>query len=338
MAAGRLERAEEAWTAVADGARAGGELELLRLAVALRAIVRMRQGRVAEAEADLRELIAWVGELGVPYGDYRIALPWVISPLVDALIERGEVDEAQQWVTLTGLESDWPEVFGFTFLLDSLARLRLAQHRPPEALNLARECERRQRAWGIRNPGFLAWGSTLAAAAFATGRVDEALDAADAQIDLAAAFGVAREHGMGLLALGRITGDAATLSRAADVLAASPARLEYAHALAARGDRESLRGALELAERCGATALATRARDALVKTGAKPRRAALTGAAALTAAQERVARLAAGGLGNRDIAERLFVTEKTIEGHLGAAYRKLGISSRSQLADALLAN
>jgi DNA-binding NarL/FixJ family response regulator len=48
--------------------------------------------------------------------------------------------------------------------------------------------------------------------------------------------------------------------------------------------------------------------------------------------------LAAGGLGNRDIAERLFVTEKTIEGHLGAAYRKLGISSRSQLADALLAN
>jgi len=119
------------------------------------------------------------------------------------------------------------------------------------------------------------------------------------------------------------------------VLSASEARLDHAHALAELGDRESLRAALELAERSGATALATRARDALIQTGARPRRAALTGAAALTAAQERVARLAAGGLGNRDIAELLFVTEKTVEGHLGAAYRKLGIASRSQLSDAL---
>ena len=335
MAAGRLEYAEACWTAVADSARAIGELERLRLAVALRALVRVRQGRIAETEADLRELIAWVGELGVPYGDYRIALPWVISPLVDALLERGEVEEAQNWVTLTGLERDWPEIFGFTFLLDSLARLRLAQRRAPEALNLARECARRQRAWGFRNPGFVAWGSTLAIAAHATGRTEEALDAVDEQADWAERFGVAREHGLALLARARITGDAETARRAAEVLAGSEARLDYAHALAELGDRESLRAALELAERCGATALATRARDALVKTGAKPRRAALTGAAALTAAQERVARLAAGGLGNREIAELLFVTEKTVEGHLGGAYRKLGIASRSQLPDAL---
>ena len=70
----------------------------------------------------------------------------------------------------------------------------------------------------------------------------------------------------------------------------------------------------------------------LVATGARPRRARLTD---LTAAQERVARLAAGGLGNREIAETLWVTEKTVEGHLGAAYRKLGIGSRSQLGEAL---
>ena len=226
-------------------------------------------------------------------------------------------------------------MLGFTFLLDSLARLRLAQRRAPEALNLARECARRQRAWGLRNPGFVAYGSTLAAAAFATGRTAEALDAADEQADLAERFGVAREHGMALLVLSRITGDDATAARAAEVLAGSEARLEYAHALVRLGDRRSLRTALEQAERSGATALAASARDALIRTGAKPRRAALTGAAALTAAQERVARLAAGGLGNRDIAELLFVTEKTVEGHLGAAYRKLGISSRAQLTDAL---
>jgi DNA-binding CsgD family transcriptional regulator len=335
MAAGRLEAAEARWTAVADAARAAGQLERLRLAIALRALVRVRQGRVADAEADVRELIAWVGELGVPFGDYRIALPWVISPLVDALLERGEVDEAQSWVTMTGLERDWPEIFGFTFLLDTLARLRLAQGRAPEALKLARECARRQRAWGIRNPGFVAWGSTLALAAHATGRTEEALDAADEQAEWAERFGVARELGLALHAHARVADDRASLARAVEVLRGSEARLTYAHALADLGDRDSLRAALELAERCGATALALRARDALVKTGAKPRRAALTGAAALTAAQERVARLAAGGLGNREIAELLFVTEKTVEGHLGAAYRKLGIASRSQLSDAL---
>ena len=134
----------------------------------------------------------------------------------------------------------------------------------------------------------------------------------------------------------RITGDAATAARAAEVLAGSEARLELrARAGRRLGDRGSLRAALELAERCGATALAASRPRRPVRTGAKPRRAALTGAAALTAAQERVARLAAGGLGNRDIAELLFVTEKTVEGHLGAAYRKLGISSRAQLTDAL---
>ena len=63
----------------------------------------------------------------------------MISPLVDALIERGE-SRRRNWPALTGLESDQPEVFGFTFLLDSLARLRLAQGRVPEALHLAREC------------------------------------------------------------------------------------------------------------------------------------------------------------------------------------------------------
>jgi DNA-binding CsgD family transcriptional regulator len=335
MAAGRLEQADAIWTGVADSARASGALETLRLAVALRAIVRVRQGRVAEAEADLRELIAWVGELQPSYGEFRMAMPWVIAPLVDVLIERGDVEEAEHWVTLTGLDRDWPEVFGFSFLLDSLARLRLAQDRVSEALVLARECARRQRAWGIRNPGFLAWGSTLAAALAATGRTEEALDSCDEQATRARRFGVPREHGMALLALGRITGEAATLREAVNVLAPSPARLEHARALTALGDRDSLRAALELAERCGATALAAEARDRLVASGARPRRAALTGAAALTAAQGRVAGLAASGLGNRAIAERLFVTEKTVEGHLGAAYRKLGISSRSQLEAAL---
>ncbi len=123
------------------------------------------------------------------------------------------------------------------------------------------------------------------------------------------------------------------------MLAASPARLEHAHALvalgAALGEREPLRGGARARRALRRDRARGAARDLLVAAGARPRRAALTGAAALTAAQERVARLAASGLGNREIAERLFVTEKTVEGHLGAAYRKLGIGSRSQLEAAL---
>jgi DNA-binding CsgD family transcriptional regulator len=339
MAAGRLEQAEAAWTGVADAARAAGALERLRFAVALRALVRLRLGRVAEVEADMRELIAWVADLGVPVANQRMALPWAVVPLVDALVERGQVDEAQGWMTAMGLEAEWPEVFGFTFLLESLGRLRLVQGRVPDAVRLLRECSRRQRAWGIRNPGFLPWRSSLALALARTGRRAEALDLCDEEVALARAFGVPREEGIALRAMAEVSGDPAPLRDAVAVLERSPARLEHARALTDLGadtrDREALRTALEMAERLGATALAERAQAALIATGAKPRRRVLTGPDALTAAQLRVARLAADGASNREIAEQLFLTEKTVEGHLGQAYRKLGIRSRTQLASAL---
>ena len=224
-------------------------------------------------------------------------------------------------------------MFGFTFLLDSLARLRLAQGRVAEALGLARECGRRQRAWGIRNPGFLPWGSTLAAALHATGRTTEALDVCDQQIDLARAFGVAREHGMGLLALGTITGDAGTLRAAVDVLRDSPARLELARALTALRRPRS-----RCARRSSSPSAAARPRSppAPATTSSPPAR----GPAARGSPTSPRPRSASRGWrptasATAQIAETLWVTEKTVEGHLGAAYRKLGIGSRSQLGEAL---
>jgi DNA-binding CsgD family transcriptional regulator len=67
-------------------------------------------------------------------------------------------------------------------------------------------------------------------------------------------------------------------------------------------------------------------------TGAKPQRPALAGLAALTPSERRVVDLAANGATNTEIAQGLFVTVKTVEMHLGNAYRKLGISSRRELA------
>ncbi|MDQ3647646.1 MAG: helix-turn-helix transcriptional regulator [Actinomycetota bacterium] len=95
---------------------------------------------------------------------------------------------------------------------------------------------------------------------------------------------------------------------------------------------------LELAERCGASALLERARTELIATGARPRRSVRTGVDALTASERRVASLAADGRTNRDIAQELFVTPKTVEVHLSHTYRKLAIRSRSQLAAALSAH
>jgi DNA-binding NarL/FixJ family response regulator len=61
----------------------------------------------------------------------------------------------------------------------------------------------------------------------------------------------------------------------------------------------------------------------------------LSGLESLTPSERRVAELAAQGPTNREIAQALFVTPKTVEVHLSHVYRKFGISSRSQLASAL---
>jgi DNA-binding CsgD family transcriptional regulator len=99
--------------------------------------------------------------------------------------------------------------------------------------------------------------------------------------------------------------------------------------------REPLRRALDLSYRGGATALAERARTELAATGARPRRVVLSGVESLTPSERRVAGLAAKGLTNGEIAEALFITPKTVEFHLRHSYRKLEISGRGELADAL---
>jgi DNA-binding CsgD family transcriptional regulator len=81
-------------------------------------------------------------------------------------------------------------------------------------------------------------------------------------------------------------------------------------------------GSLWPGERCG-------------RGGARPRRVALAGVDALTASERRVAELAAQGLTNRVIAQSLFITARTVEGHLTNVFRKLDLESREGLAEAM---
>jgi DNA-binding NarL/FixJ family response regulator len=170
----------------------------------------------------------------------------------------------------------------------------------------------------------------------------------EAELALARGVGGARVVGRCLRQLGELEGDAgdAHLREAVELLSGTPGRLDHARALAALGAllrrtrhptdaREPLRQALELAEGCGCAPLVESVRSELYATGARPRTAALGGVESLTARELRVAALAADGQTNREIAQTLFVTPKTVEVHLSNAYRKLDIRSRRELPGAL---
>ena len=82
---------------------------------------------------------------------------------------------------------------------------------------------------------------------------------------------------------------------------------------------------------CGARPLAERAHDEVRAAGGRRLTRGVFGPDALTPSERRVAVLAAAGHTNKAIAQQLFVTPKTVEVHLSSTYRKLGITSRSEL-------
>ena len=199
------------------------------------------------------------------------------------------------------------------------------------------------------NPAVLSWRADAGLAIAVIGDWAEAERQIEAELAVANEFGEPGAIGRTLRALGSIRepGPALETFEAAVVaLRESQAALERAGGLvdfgaalrrsgARRDAREPLREGLELAERCGAQALAARARREVNAAGARPRRAALSGQAALTTREHQVAILAAEGLSNREIAEQLVVTVKTVEWHLKNSFQKLGITSRTQLRDKL---
>ena len=132
------------------------------------------------------------------------------------------------------------------------------------------------------------------------------------------------------------------LHASVDVLAASELRLKHAESLVELGaalrranHRADARGPLatgiELADIAGAAPLAERARAELTAAGGRPRSVERSGVASLTPSERRVAQLAAEGLTNREIAQQLFVSVKTIEKHMASCLRKLQIDSRREL-------
>jgi DNA-binding CsgD family transcriptional regulator len=183
----------------------------------------------------------------------------------------------------------------------------------------------------------------------AAGDADRARSLAAEELERARRWGTLSATGIARRVLGEAIGGAPgrrLLGEAVDDLSQTPCRLELAKAMLGLGGalrranqradaRARLRRALDLATRCGAVVLVDRAGAELRACGARPRRALLSGPDALTASERRVAELAASGLSNPEVARALVVSRATVESHLRAAYRKLDIASREQLAAAL---
>ncbi|HEX2028573.1 MAG TPA: AAA family ATPase [Nitriliruptorales bacterium] len=318
-----------------------GSLFPAALALAWRGHVRLRCGSLAAAQADLEAAL----RLAEPAGVTGL-LQFVVGNLTETLMLRGDVQQASTLLAEHGLGHGEQAVEGH--LLLGRARLHLAQDRPAEAAADARRVLAIAEARGVTCPAIGA-RPLLARALLACGGRDEALALLDAELDVALRGRISGEIGTARRDRASLAGrsDAVEdLARAADELAATPRRLEHATALVELGSalrrakrlgeaRESLSRALETADTLGAQPLAQRARQELRNAGSRPRRSALSGVAALTPSELRVADLAAAGHSNDAIAQALFVTRKTVETQLSAAYRKLGIHGRRDLPHAL---
>jgi DNA-binding CsgD family transcriptional regulator len=207
-----------------------------------------------------------------------------------------------------------------------------------------RRCGEVMTALRIVNPIVSGWRSSLALA-LPAGERAEAQRLAAEELELSERTRLPRSRGIAMRTMGLLDrGDAgiSLLREAASVLDSAGAPLEVARTLVELGAalrranqraaaREPLRTGLDLADRCGAERLAARAEEELRATGGKPRRRAVSGLDALTPSELRVARHATAGIGNREIAQALFVTTKTVENQLSVVYQKLGIRGRAEL-------
>lgn len=341
--AGRLTRAIEVWTAGVEEGQARGSMLLYSNSLGLRACGRVWSGDVGAAEVDA------VAALALLPADDPIVLPAVLSALTDVHIERGRLEQAAALLRDTWPAGDLPLSLSICQALASRGRLALRMGDPSAALADLEEAGRRSLAIAYVNPMALMWRSYAGLASARLGEHDRARELIEEELEIARRFGAPEPIGEALRvrALTAPRAEMVELVReAVDVLAGSELRVAHARALidlgaALRRDghrrdaRGPLREGLDLANRCGSVVETDRAMDELRATGARPRRPAVSGVESLSAQERRVAAMAIEGLSNREIAEALFLTRRTVEMHLTGAYRKLGVSGRGDLPAAL---
>ncbi len=305
----------------------------------------LRRGELEEAETALplaqSEFNLW--SFGAGAGLYLNGFRAIVQ------LERGELASARESLAAAANHPD-DASDGSRYFDNARLAVAAVEGVAPERLLEMAEAHAALHARAL-NPAYNPWREYKVRALAKLGRREEARALAEENLKLARHWGAPGTLGAAVRAMARVSDPGETLpylEEAAAVLEGGTARLEQAKALTALGRalradrrpteaREPLQRAVELAEACGSARVREIARGELAASGAKPRRTAISGVASLTPSEERVARLAAEGMTNREVAQELFVTPKTVEVHLSNAYRKLEIRSRRQLAGALTA-
>ncbi|TDV47984.1 helix-turn-helix transcriptional regulator [Actinophytocola oryzae] len=205
---------------------------------------------------------------------------------------------------------------------------------------------------GVENPLVAPWWVAAARLLAATGRSTAAADLAAEGADAAARWGTGNGRGLALFAAGTVElaqdpkAGRDVLAEAVELLETGAAAWYLALAELALGEaalrtgdrvgaRKVFRAAADGAVRCGYRGVAVQARARLVAAGGRVHRVP-GGTDTLTHAERRVAELATAGATNREIADRLLITVRTVETHLTSLYRKLGVAGRSALHVAIM--
>ncbi|MFE3492755.1 helix-turn-helix transcriptional regulator [Streptomyces sp. NPDC059175] len=337
--AGLPDEADAAYQRIIEDTRLSQRLLLYGLCQALRAEARYRLGVLSESLAATRSAL---NVLPPSHWGRRLALP--IATQVHALIDTGDLAGADAAAAQT-FPSMSLDTWQSNEFLCARGRLRLAHQDPKGALADLLEAGRRQHQWTRTSPAVSSWWTWAGRAHLALGALTPARELAEDAVDRARKGNLTDALGTGLRLLAATESGPRKLGVLEESLSAldgSPARLELAHTLVDYGTalhacdhteaaRETLRQGLDLAYALGAARLRARANEALLATGARPRRVTSSGVESLTPSEAQVARMAAVGETNREIAEQLFVTQRTVEQHLTSVYRKLAVSGRHGL-------
>ena len=321
------------------GAESGSVL-LAAGALWLQANVLHRRGALADAGACYSSAV----DAAAAHGFITMS-GWVGAQYATVLLDRGDGEAAGQVLRRLGLDGPLPDTVHLYEARLAAGLVQVASGQVREGIDQIRAVGRLWEAIGARNPDMAAWRPHLAHALLLLGHHDEARTLADEYAAMARAWGAARPLAHALRVQGlTLGGEEGILSLRESVQVAQdcPGRLELALALVELGAaerranrrtaaREPLEEGLSLAHQCGARALQDRALTELLAAGARPRRPPASGRDTLTPSELRIADLAAAGQTNREIAQRLFITPKTVEAHLARAFRKLHIDSRAQL-------
>src|SRR5690348_13097964 len=328
---------DELWHALATRgvrlARETGELNLLPNALNYLAALNVHAGAFTTAATLTDEVDSITQATGIP------PLKYAASMLAAARGDQAQTLPLLEWGRQNSTERGEGSAIGAACWLTAL--LQNGHGHYDEALAAAREaCEHEDvmyEGWALVE---------LVEAAVRSGRPGEAAAALGRLSERTQASGT--EWALGIEARCRaLLSDDETLYReSAERLARSRAAVELARSRLLYGEwlrranrrldaREQLRAAHEMFSRMGAEAFAERARRELSATGETVRKRSVETVGELTTQEAQIARLAAQGRTNAEIAAMLFISSRTVEYHLYKVFPKLGISSRRELRKAL---